>query len=168
MEQGANWHKSLRVSDNSPGESPAGLSSFPRSISLIYSHHYPGNPPPLQRHSAESPGAAFPHPSATGPEVNPTSTFPPREVSRVSWGTWEETGGGFLWWPKAALGHWKRTLLMLFGCVLVANPRRTGVPVQGGFQVLPKTGNADEHRAEEGPELSGRNSRFVLMFTVPR
>lgn len=28
---------------------------------------------------------------------------------------------------------------MLFGCVLVANPRRTGVPVQGGFQVLPKT-----------------------------
>lgn len=49
-------------------------------------------------------------------------------------------------WSKAALdGHWKRSLLTLFNCVLVENKEnlgRTRVHVLGGFQLLLKTDEA--------------------------
>lgn len=121
LEQGENWHKSLKVSDNSPGESPAGLSIFPRSISLIYSCHYPGNPPPLQRHSA------LLHPSATGAQSHPCLHMPSQgHLQGLLVGTGDTEVVVF---QILHLVVTEKGSANLFSCVLVANPCRTGVPV---------------------------------------
>lgn len=81
------------------------------------------------------------------PQINPTSAFPPSEVSRVHWWEWGVDRGwpslvtpmlsllgkkgsspSSAWlWSKAAIdSHWKRSLLALFNCVLVKNKENLG------------------------------------------